>query len=148
MAYPIVSPNGPCGPSLVLVHPCTLADYTAGGVTTPAVDDIVIISAGGNWYVKEAADDDTKRIGRITKVELAPAGTAVGYVVVEWLDAIRVVRVAVDDLTQTAITKSAILDGVGSAGNFDAAATTGPLVVAAESAASGAGTVDCIVFGA
>lgn len=150
MAYPIVSMVGKRGPELTLMHACTLADYTAGGTTVPEVDDIVTPSAGGNYYVKAAADDATKRLGIIRKVELAPSGTAPGYVVVEWLDAVRVVQVPTDDVGTTALIQSAIVDGTnGSVGNFDAGATTGPLVVIAEVAGTGTtGVLDCLVFGA
>lgn len=149
MAYPTVGLVGARGPALVLEHACTLADYTAGGTTTPEVDDIVTPSAGGNYYVKAAADDATKRLGRIVKVDKAPTGTAVGYVTVEWLDAIRVVQVPTDDVGTTALIQSAIVDGTnGSAGNFDAGATTGPLVVIAEVANGTPGLLDCLVFGA
>lgn len=138
--------DGERGPELVCAHFCTLADFTSGGATTPTVGMVVTPSAGGNWYVKEAANDATKRLGVITKVTLAPTGTALGIVEVKWLDAVRVVKLATDDLTTTALIQSAIVDGAGNLGNFDAGSTTGPLVVVSESAASGAGHVYCIAF--
>ena len=59
---------------------CTLADYTAGGTTTPAVDDAVTFSATGDMYVKRAGDTQAKWLGFVEKVELAPTGTNVGYI--------------------------------------------------------------------
>lgn len=146
MAIPLRSMNGKVGPELVLLHACTLADYTAGGTTTPTVGDYVTFSTTGNWYVKAAADNDTKRLGVVRKIELAPSGSAVGYVVVEWLDAVRTVEVPTDDLTTTALGNSLILDGAGTAQNFDAGATTGLLICVAESASSGSGTATGILF--
>jgi hypothetical protein len=131
------------------MHAFTLADYTGGGTTVPVVGGIVTPSATGNYYVKAAANNDTHRLGVIVKIELAASGTARGYCVVKWLDAIRVVQVPTDDVSTTALLQSAIVDGTdGNDGNYDAAATTGPLVVIAETAGTGTtGTLDCLVFG-
>src|SRR2546421_728351 len=76
------------GSTIVTECACTLADYTSGGTTTPAVDDIVTFSATGDWYVKRAGNATVKLLGRVTKLDLAPAGTAVGYITVEWVDVV------------------------------------------------------------
>jgi hypothetical protein len=149
MAYPRRNMNGPAGPTFAHSHACTLADYTAAGTTTPAVGDIVTPSATGNWYVKRAANDTTKRLGEVTGIELAPLGTAVGYIDVEWFDAERVVELDTDDESTVTLANSAIKDGDTTvADNFDAGATTGPLVVVAKEATSGAGKIWALVFGA
>jgi hypothetical protein len=149
MAVPQRNLNGEVGPELTHLHACTLADYTVAGTTTPVVGDIVVVSATGNWYVKRAANDTTKRLGEITKIELAPTGTAAGYLMVKWLDAIRVVEVDTDDATTVTLGNSLIKDGDTTvADNFDAGSTTGPIVAVALSAASGAAKVYGLVFGA
>jgi hypothetical protein len=119
----------------------TLVDYTAGGTTQPAVDDIVTFSTTGNWLVKRAADNQTNLLGRVVKVEKAPAGSEQGRVLVAWLDLIRFVELPTDDLATVTLGNSAIKDGDTTvAANFDAGATTGNLVVIARSGATGAGT--------
>lgn len=148
---PYTNPRGlpvsDIGGTLTTLCACTLADYTAAGTTTPVVGDIVATSTTGNWYVSRAADNATKKLGRVTKVDLAPAGTALGYVVVEWLDAIRVVVLDTDDLSTVTLGNSAIKDGDTTvANNFDALSTTGNLIVVAKSGTSGAGTVAAMLF--
>jgi hypothetical protein len=140
MAVPRRNMNGPAGRTgLVHLHACTLAAYTAGGATAPAVGDIVTIDTTGNWYVERAPDNATKRLGQVTKIELAPSGTDVGYVVVEWFDCERVVEVDTDDATSVTLGNSLIKDGDTSvADNFDAGATTGSIIAVSKSAASGA----------
>jgi hypothetical protein len=148
MAVPRRNLNGAAGPGFAHLHACTLADYTVAGTTTPVVGDIVVVSATGNWYVSRAANDIAKRLGEVVKIELAPTGTAVGYLVVEWHDAIRVVTVTTDDETSVTLGNSLIKDGDTSvADNFDAGSTTGPLVAVSKYATSGAGEVDALVFG-
>lgn len=120
----------------------TLAVYTVAGTTTPVVGDIVTFDSGGNHYVARAADNVTKRIGRVTKIELAPVSTSVGYLVVEWLDVVRFVSVDTDDQSTVTLLNSLIKDGsTAVANNFDAGATTGNIIAIAKSATSGAGTV-------
>src|SRR4051794_36005280 len=123
MAYtnPRGLPVADMGARLATLNACTLADYAASGTTAPVVDDVVTVSTTGNWYVKRAPDNTTGKLGKVTKVELAPAGTALGYVAVEWLDAIRVVELTTDDLATCTLGNSAIKDGDTSvADNFDA----------------------------
>lgn len=148
---PYTNPRGlpvsDIGVTLTTLCACTLADYTAAGTTTPVVGDIVATSATGNWYVTRAADNATKKLGRVTKIELAPSGTALGYVEVEWLDAIRVVVLDTDDLSTVTLGNSAIKDGDTTvAANFDAGATTGNLIVVSKSGTSGAGTIAAMLF--
>jgi hypothetical protein len=126
---------------------CTLADYTAAGTTTPVVGDIVTPTSTGNWYVARAGDDVTKRLGRVTKIDLAPVSTALGYITVEWLDAIRVCELDTDDLSTVTLLDSAIKDGDTTvANNFDAGSTTGNLIVVSKSGTSGAGTIAAMLF--
>lgn len=148
MAVPRRNLNGPAGDAgLTHLHACTLADYTAAGTTTPVVGDIVTPSSAGNWYVKRAADNATKRLGEVRKIELDPTGSAVGYLVVEWFDAERVVEVDTDDATTVTLLNSLIKDGDTTvADNFDAGATTGPIVAVSKAAASGATKIYGIVF--
>lgn len=149
MAIPRRNLNGPAGPTFAHLHSATLADYSAAGTYTPAVGDIVTVSANANWAVKLAPDDTTKRLGEVTKVELAPTDSATGYVVVEWFDAERVVEVDVDDATTATLGNSLIKDGNTTVvDNFDAGATTGPLVCVSKSAAAGAIKAYGLVFGA
>lgn len=148
MSVPLRNLNGEVGPDLTHIAACTLADYTVAGTTTPVVGDIVEVSSTGNWYVKRAANDTTKRLGEVVKVELAPSGSALGYLVVRWLDAIRVVEVDVDDATTVTLANSLIKDGDTTvADNFDAGSTTGPIVCVSKSAASGAIKAYGLVFG-
>jgi hypothetical protein len=137
------------GDLLVTLMACTLTDYTAAGTTTPVVGDAVTVSSTGNWYCKRAADNASSKMGRVTKIELAPVGSAVGYVVVEWFDAIRVVELNTDDLSTVTLLNSAIKDGdTATADNFDAGATTGNLIVVSKSGTSGAGTIAAMLFAA
>src|SRR5688572_24940 len=99
MAIPRRNLNGPSGPTFAHLHAYTLAAYTAAGTQAAAVDDVVTLDATGNWYVEMAPNDTTKRLGIVRKIELDAVSTAVGYVVVEWLDAIRSVQVNTDDAT-------------------------------------------------
>ena len=141
--------NGPAGESFVHLHAYTLADYTAAGTTAAAVGDIVTPSVTGNWYVTRAADNATKRLGKVTKVELAASGSAVGYLVVSWIDAYRVVELDCDDATTVTLVNSLIKDGDTSvANNVDAPSTTGGIVCVSKSATSGAIKVYGLVFGA
>ena len=87
------------GPTLVTLCACTLADYAASGTTTPVVGDTVTFSATGNHYVKRCPDNQVAKFGRVTKIELAPTGTDLGFLVVEWLDVVRFVRLTIDDLS-------------------------------------------------
>jgi hypothetical protein len=148
MAMPRRDLNGPAGDSFAHTHACTLADYSAAGTTTPVVGDVVTVSATGNWFVKRAGDGVTKRLGIVRKIELAPVSTATGYVDVEWLDANRVVEVDTDDATTVTLGNSLITDGDTTvAHNFDAGATTGPIVAVALAAAAGATKAYGLVFG-
>lgn len=149
MAYtnPRSLPVADQGPTITTQGVCTLTDYTAAGTTTPVVGDIVTPSATGNWYVKRAADNDTKKLGRVTKIDLAPAGSALGALTVEWLDAIRVLELDTDDLATCTLLNSAIKDGdTAVANNFDAGAATGNLIVVSKSGTSGAGTMAAMLF--
>lgn len=149
MAVPRRNLNGPAGPSFAHAAACTLADYTAAGTTTPVVGDLVTVTATGNWFVARVANDVTKRLGIVRKIELAPVSSSVGYLVVEWLDAHRVVELDTDDATTVTLANSAIKDGDTTvAHNVDAGATTGPLVVVSKSAtAAAAAKVYALVFG-
>lgn len=141
--------NGAAGDVFVHLHACTLADYTVAGTTTPVVGDYVSVSATGNWYVSRTADNVTKRIGIVRKIELAPSGTALGYLVVSWIDGIRVVELDCDDATTITLGNSLIKDGDTSvAANVDGLATTGPIVCVSKSATSGAIKAYGLVFGA
>jgi hypothetical protein len=140
--------DGARGDTLETTNSVLLSSYTAGGTTAPVVGDLVMVSSTGNWRVVRAADDTTKRLGQVVKVELAPVGTALGYVVVRWLDAIRVVELLTDDLSTVTLGNSLIKDGDTTVGNnVDAGATTGPIVCVSKSAAAGAGKVWGLVFG-
>lgn len=141
--------NGAAGDVFVHLHACTLADYTAAGTTTPVVGDYVSVSATGNWYVSRTADNVTKRIGVVRKIELAPVSTSLGYLTVAWCDAIRVVELDTDDATTVTLANSLIKDGDTSvAANVDGGATTGPIVCVSKSGTSGAVKVYGLVFGA
>lgn len=148
MSVPLRNLNGEAGEDFTHLHACTLADYSAAGTTTPVVGDAVEVSSTGNWYVKRAADDRSKRMGEVVKVELAPVSTSVGYLVIRWYDAIRVVELDSDDATSCTLANSLIKDGDTSvADNFDAGSTTGPIVCVSKSAASGAIKAYGLVFG-
>src|ERR1041385_7056711 len=133
------------GPTITTLCACTLADYSSGGATAPAVVDVVSVSATGDWYVKRPGANHTKLLGRVVKVVQAPAGTAVGYVQVEWLDVVGFRQVAVSNLSNVTRGNSAKQINADSAAgeDFDAQATTGNLIVVAKSAASGGGTAVC-----
>ncbi len=78
------------GPTLVTLCACTLTDYTVAGTTTPVVGDGVAFSATGDMYVARLADEvATGPMGRVTKIAVAPVGSAVGYLAVEWDNVIR-----------------------------------------------------------
>jgi hypothetical protein len=147
---PYTNPRGlgltDIGDMLRTLCACTLVDYTAGGTTTPAVDDIVTFSTTGDWFVKRAGDDTNNRLGRVVQIVKKPSGTDLGYVEVEWLDVLRFVEVACANLANVSRGNSAIKQGADTTANdFDAQATTGNLVVVAKSAATGAGTAICAV---
>ncbi len=151
MSVPLRRLDGEAGNDLTFAARCTLADYTAAGTTTPVVGDIVTPSSTGDWYVTRQADNATKRFGEVIKIELAPVSTAVGFLVVRWLDAVRIVACTVDDAAECTLLDSLIKDGDTSvADNFDAKATTGPIVLVSKGGLStnGAGEVYGIVFGA
>lgn len=142
MAVPLRNLNGETGDLVTHTHACTLADYTAAGTTTPVVNDLVSFSTTGNWYVARAADNSTKRLGSVTKIELAPSGTDVGYVTVQWYDVLAFVELTTDDESTVTLGNSCIKDGDTTvADNVDAGATTGSLIAVAKSATSGAGSV-------
>ena len=150
---PYTNPRGlavtDIGPTLTTLCAYTRADYTSGGTATPAEDDIVTFSATGNWYVKRAADNAAAKLGQVVKVEKEAAGTDVGYVTIEWLDVIRFVECAVDDLTTVTLGNAALKDGADSvANNMDAPAGAGSnLIVVAKSGTSGAGTFVAALVG-
>lgn len=134
------------GQTVVTLCQFTQADYTAAGTSDPAAGDIVTLSTTGNYYVKIAPDDTAIRLGRVVAVAKIGASAAVGTVVVEWLDIERFVSVDTDDLSTVTRGNSAIKDGNTTVlNNFDAGATTGPLVVWAKSGTAGAGTCLCAV---
>lgn len=149
MAMPRRDLDGPAGPNgLAHLHSTTLANYTAAGTTPPAVGDIVTLGgADGNWSVERAADNAAKRLGEVTKIELAPTGSATGYLVVQWFDCERVIEVDTDDLSTVTLGNSLIKDGDTSvADNFDAGATTGSLIAVSKSGTSGAGKAYGMMF--
>ncbi len=130
------------GEPLRTLAQCTLADYTVAGTTTPVVGDIVTNSTTGNWYVARAPDNDVSFLGRVLKIEKAPSGSALGQLVIEWIDVVRFVKLDTDDLSTVTLGNAAIKDGDTSvANNFDAGASTGNLKVWAKSGTSGAGTI-------
>ena len=130
------------GPPLRTLCAYTLVDYTAAGTTAAAVDDVVVFSTTGNWYVKRAPDNAVSFFGKVVKIEKAAVGTAVGYVMVEWYDVVRFVRLTTDDLATCTLGNAAIKDGDTTvADNFDAGGTTGNLKVVAKSGTAGAGTI-------
>src|SRR5260370_38269121 len=87
MAYtnPRGLPIADMGVTLVALCACTLADYSSGGTQTPLIGDIVTWSATGDFFVKRCAAATAIAMGRVSKIEVAPAGTTPGYVAVEWL---------------------------------------------------------------
>lgn len=132
---------------LVHLHACTLAAYTAAGNTTPVKGDLVTIDTTGNYYVERAPDNTTKRLGEVVQIDTAPVGSAVGYVVVEWYDAERIIECTTDDLSTVTLGNSLIKDGDTSvADNWDAGATTGSIIAVAKSGTSGAGQAYGLVF--
>lgn len=154
MSVPLRNLNGEAGEALTHLHAYTLADYTVAGTTAAVArdgdtpGDLVTVSSTGNWYVKRPGDGVTKRLGEVVKVEVAASGSAVGYLVVEWIDADRVKEVASDDATTVTLGNSLITDGDTSVShNFDAGSTTGPIVCVSKSAASGAIKAYGLVFG-
>ena len=137
------------GPALRTMCQYTLTDYTAAGTTAAVVDDMVTISATGNWYVKRAGDNVVAKMGRVSKIEKAAVGTAVGFLVIEWFDVVRFVKLTTDDLTTVTLANSAIKDGDTSvADNVDAGAATGNLIAVSKSGTSGAGTICAAVVAA
>lgn len=121
----------------------TRADYTAAGLTDPAEGDIVTLSATGNFFVKIAPDNQTGRMGRVTRLEETGASGATGKCVVEWFDIIAAVKLNTDDLTTVTLGNSLIKDGNTTVlDNWDAGATTGTIIAWAKSGtAAVAGTV-------
>lgn len=149
MAYtnPRLLSQADIGDEIRTLCACTLTDYTAAGTTTPVVGDIVEPSSTGNWYVKRAADNATKRFGEVVKIEKAPSGSNLGYLEIKWFDLIRCVEVDTDDLSTVTLLNSLIKDGDTSvADNFDAGATTGTFIALSKSGTSGAGTVVAGIF--
>lgn len=151
MAMPRRNLNGPAGDSFVHAHAYTLAGYSVAGTYAAAVGDIVTPDATGDWYVERAADNTAKHLGIVTKIELAATGTAVGYLVVEWFDAVRVVAIPTDDAATVTLLNSAKKDGDTTVGGvMDAATdTTGPLTIVSKGGLStnGVGDVFALVFG-
>ena len=129
------------GSGVVSLQACTLADYTAGGVTQPAVDDLVTFSATGDHFVKRCGAAQATGIGRVTKVERAPAGTEQGLVTVEWLDVERFMRLVSSNLANVTRGNRAKKLGADTVANdWDATGATGSqLLVTAKGAASGSG---------
>lgn len=136
------------GQTLVTLCACTLADYTSGGTQTPLVDDVVTFSATGDWFVKRAGAGAASKLGRVTKIEVAPTGTATGFIAVEWLDVERFL--SLDCAVLANATRGNAAKKVGAdttAHDWDAQAATGSnLLVVAKSAASGAGTIQVAVL--
>jgi hypothetical protein len=149
---PYTNPRGlpiaDMGTTIVALCACTLADYSGGGTQTPLVDDLVTWSATGDFYVKRAGNHATGPYGRVTKVEVAPTGTAVGYIAVEWLDVDRFVRLDVSNLANATRGNRCQKAGADTvAHDWDATAATGSnLLCVAKSAATGAGFVCAAVL--
>ena len=143
MAY--VNPRGlaiaDMGTTTVALQACTLADYTSGGTTTPAVDDLITFSATGDHYVKRCPAAQAAAIGRVVKVEKAPAGTDAGFVTVEWLDVERFLKLTSSNLSNvTRGNRAKKLGADTTANDWDATGATGSqFLVTAKAAASGAG---------
>lgn len=137
------------GNRLETLMACTLADYTSGGTQTPLVGDVVTFSATGNYFVKRAGDDTFANVGVVTKVELAPVSTALGYVAVEWIDVQRFVSLPCATLANATLGDacSKVGDDTHSA-DWDAAdaLSTNKLLCIAKSAATGAGTIAAAVI--
>lgn len=142
---PYTNPRGlpiaDMGTTLVALCACTLADYSSGGTQTPLVGDIVTWSATGDFFVKRCGAGVAAGMGRVVKIEVAPVGTAVGYVAVEWLDVERFVQLNV--LSLATITRGNRITKNGAdtvAEDWQAPASTGSQWLAvAKSAATGAG---------
>ncbi len=136
------------GNLLVTLMACTLADYSAGGTQTPLVDDIVTFSSTGDFFVKRVGDEKAANCGRVTKIAVAPVGTAVGAVSVEWLDVSRFVRLDCSVLANA--TRGNVCEKAGAdtvAHDWDAPdATGGNLLCIAKSAATGAGFLEAAVL--
>lgn len=142
MAYtnPRGLPIADMGVTLVALCACTLADYTAGGTQSPQVGDIVTFSATGDFYVKRCGANAAVAMGRVTKIEVAPAGTAVGYVGVEWLDVERFVALNVLSLATITRGQRIVKNGADTvAEDWISQASGSQWLAVAKSAASGAG---------
>src|SRR5947209_5641868 len=143
---PYTNPRGlpiaDMGTTLVALCTCTLADYSAGGVQTPVVGDIVTWSGTGDFYVKRCAAAVAAGMGRVSKIEIAPSGTTPGFLAVEWLDVERFV--ALNVLSLATITRGNRITKNGAdtvAEDWQAPGATGSQWLAvAKSAASGVGT--------
>jgi len=131
------------GPTITTLCACTLADYSAGGTQTPVIGDAVTLSTTGNFYVNRCPDVQANKFGRVTKIELAPAGSVAGYVAVEWFDLLRLIAFPCGTLAQATLGNSIEKNGDTTvASDFDAPDAAGSNFVCwAKSAATGAGTL-------
>ncbi len=129
------------GLAMTALQACTLADYATGGVTQPVVEDLVTFSATGDHFVKRCPAAQATAIGRVTKVEKAPAGSELGLVTVEWLDVERFLRLTTSNLANvTRGNRAKKLGADATANDWDATAATGSqLLVTAKGAATGSG---------
>lgn len=148
MAYnnPRGLPIADMGPTITTLCACTLADYSSSGTTTPVVGDAVTLSSTGSFYVKRCGDDTFARMGRVTKIEVAPTGTLVGYIGVEWFDMIRLISFSCSILANATLGNVVSKAGADSvASDFDAAEAQGSnggnFICWAKSAATGVGTI-------
>jgi hypothetical protein len=140
-----VNPRGlaiaDAGPAMAALQACTLADYATGGVTQPVVEDLVTFSATGDHFVKRCPAAQATAIGRVTKVEKAPAGSELGLVMVEWLDVERFMRLTTSNLANVTRGNRAKKLGADTVSvDWDATGATGSqLLVTAKGAATGSG---------
>lgn len=136
-------PIADMGATITTLCACTLADYSGGGTQTPVVGDAVTISTTFNFGAKRCGDEVAVKIGRVTKIEVAPTGTATGYIGVEWFDLIRLISFPCATLANASLGNSIEKAGADTvAADWDAPDASGSNFICwAKSAATGAGTI-------
>jgi len=134
--------NYPSGFPVTSLCNYVLANYSAAGTVSPAVGDYVTYENTGNFRVALLPDGSANvPIGRVKSVNTSDL-----TVVVEWLNVIGSCKLPIDDLSTATLLNSAIKDGDTTVvANFDAGATTGPMVVIGKSGTAGAGYLACAV---
>jgi hypothetical protein len=139
------------GATLTALCACTLADYSSGGTQTPLVGDVVTFSATGDFYVKRCAANNAVAMGRVTKIEVAPVGTSVGYIGVEFLDVERFVvcglNTAISNLANVTRGQRMVKNGADTvAEDWVSQASGSQWLVVAKSAATGTGQAVCAIL--